>query len=146
VISGLTNGTAYTFTTRANLNSWQTAASVASNSVTPAAIPSNAFTVTKAKAKVTGASIVLTTTATVPGAGKIVQTGTTRKGAKVTTLCTVATTASRGATYTLICKIGKAGRAALRKAKTTLTVTTTFTPTGGALAAKTQTVKLARRR
>ena len=38
-VTGLTIGTAYTFTARANLNSWQTAASGASNSVTPAPKP-----------------------------------------------------------------------------------------------------------
>ena len=40
VISGLTNGTAYTFTTKAKLATWQTASSAPSNSVTPAALPS----------------------------------------------------------------------------------------------------------
>ena len=143
-VSGLTVATAYTFTARANLNGWQTAASAPSAAVTP--MPSNVFTVTKAKAKLTGASIVLTTRAKVPGAGKIVQTATTKQGAKLTTRCRAAKTAAGAATYTLTCKIGKAGRAALRKAKMTLTVTTTFTPTGGVKAAKMQTVKLARRR
>jgi hypothetical protein len=95
---------------------------------------------------VTGASIVLTTRVRVPGAGKIVQTATTKKGAKVTRRCRAAKTAAGAATYTLKCKIGKAGRTALRRAKMTLTVTTTFTPTGGVKASKTQTVKLVRRR
>ena len=40
VISGLTNGSAYTFTATATLASWQTTASAPSNSVTPAAAPS----------------------------------------------------------------------------------------------------------
>ena len=147
-VSGLTVATAYTFTARANLNGWQTAASAPSAAVTPAAtpMPSNVFTVSKAKAKITGASIVLTTTTKVPGAGKIVQTATAKQGAKVTMRCRAAKTAAGAATYTLTCKIGKAGRAALRKAKMTLTVTTTFTPTGGEKASKTQTVKLVRRR
>ena len=100
----------------------------------------------KAKARITGASIVLTTTAKVPGAGRIVQTATTKNGAKVTTRCRAAKAAAGAATYTMTCKIGKAGRTALRKAKMTLTVTTTFTPTGGVKASKTQTVKLVRRR
>ena len=39
VVSGLALGIAYTFTATANLNTWQTAASVASNSVTPSAAP-----------------------------------------------------------------------------------------------------------
>ncbi len=147
-VSGLTVGTAYTFTARANLNGWQTAASAASVAVTPTATPapSNVFTVSRAKAKITGASIVLTTRVRVPGVGRIVQTATTKKGAKVTRRCRAAKTAAGAATYTLKCKIGKAGRTALRKAKMTLTVTTTFTPTGGVKASKTQTVKLVRRR
>jgi hypothetical protein len=100
----------------------------------------------KAKAKITRASIVLTTKVKVPGAGKIVHGVVMRKGSKITLLCTAAKSVSRAATYTLTCKVGKAGRDALRKAKMTLTMTTTFTPTGGELAAKKQTVQLARRR
>ena len=160
-VTGLTIGATYTFSAQANLHSWQTAASLASNSVTPApgsggggsggggsgggSEPSNLFTVTKAKAKVTRSSMVLTTRVKVPGAGKIIQAATTKKGSKLTTRCKAAKTSSGTATYTLTCKIGKAGRGALRKAKMTLTVRTTFTPTGGTLAAKTQTVKLGRR-
>ena len=148
VVSGLANGTAYTFTATASNAVGTSAASASSASVTPTATPapSNVFTVTKAKARITGASIVLTTRVKVPGAGRIVQTATTKKGAKVTRRCRAAKTAAGAATYTLKCKIGKAGRTALRKAKMTLTVTTTFTPTGGVLASKKQTVKLLRRR
>ena len=101
---------------------------------------------TKAKAKITRAAIVLTTTATVPGAGKISQGVIAGKGAKIMLLCSTAKTVSGAATYTLTCKIGKAGRAALRKAKMTLTVTTTFTPTGGEVAANKQIFQLARKR
>ena len=165
-VTGLTIGATYTFSAQANLHSWQTASSLASNSVTPApgsggggsggggsggggsgggSEPSNLFTVTKAKAKVTRSSMVLTTRVKVPGAGKIIQAATTKKGSKLTTRCKAAKTTSDAATYTLTSKIGKAGRGALRKAKMTLTVRTTFTPTGGTLAAKTQTVKLVRR-
>jgi hypothetical protein len=39
VVSGLTNGSAYTFTATARLATWQTAASAPSNSVTPVAAP-----------------------------------------------------------------------------------------------------------
>ena len=61
------------------------------------------------------------------------------------TRCKAAKTTSGAATYILNCKIGKAGRGALRKAKMTLIVRTTFTPAGGTLAAKTQAIRLARR-
>jgi len=101
---------------------------------------------TKAKVKITGASILLTTRVTVPAAGRIAVRATTKKGTKLTTRCTAAKTAARAAVYTVTCKIGKAGRVALRRARMTLAMRTTFTPTGGTLAAKTQTVKLARKR
>ncbi len=38
-VSGLTSGTSYSFTSRANLNTWRTAASVPSSSVTPTLAP-----------------------------------------------------------------------------------------------------------
>ncbi len=41
-ISGLTSGTSYSFTSRANLNTWQTAASPPSSSVTPTLTPPSA--------------------------------------------------------------------------------------------------------
>jgi hypothetical protein len=88
---------------------------------------------------------VLTTRVKVFGAGKIVQAATTRKGGKGA-LCKVTKTASRAASYTLTCKIGKTNRAVRGTSKLMLTVTTTFTPAGGALAAKTQTMRLARKR
>ena len=144
VVSGLTNGTAYTFTTTASNAGGTSAASARSAEITP--MPSNVFTATKATAKLTGASIVLTTRVKVPGAGRIFQVATTKQGAQVTTRCKAVKKASRAATYTLTCKIGKAGRAALRKAKMTLTVTTTFTPTGGVKAANKQIFQLARKR
>jgi len=56
-VTGLTIGAAYTFTARANLNSWQTAASAASNSVTPAAaVPDPTPTPKPAKPAVTWSS------------------------------------------------------------------------------------------
>jgi hypothetical protein len=87
----------------------------------------------------------LTTRVKVFGAGKIVQAATTSKGAK-RALCKATKTASRAASYTLTCKIGKTNRAVRGASKLMLTVTTTFTPAGGALAAKSQKMKLARRR
>ncbi len=41
-VSGLTSGTSYSFTSRANLNTWQTAASVPSAAVTPTLAPPSA--------------------------------------------------------------------------------------------------------
>lgn len=110
------------------------------------AAPSNSFTATKAKAKVSNSAITLTTAVTVPGAGKIAQLATTKKGTRRTTRCKATKTSTRAGTYRVSCKVGRAGRSALRKAKMVLTLRTSFRPTGGALATKTQSVKLQRRR
>ena len=110
------------------------------------AAPSNAFTAARAKAKISKSAITLTTAVTVPGAGKITQLATTKKGTRLTTRCKATKTSTRAGTYRVSCKVGRAGRSALRKAKMVLTLRTSFQPTGGALATKTQSVKLQRRR
>lgn len=110
------------------------------------AAPSNYFTAAKAKAKISRSAITLTTAVTVPGAGKITQLATTKKGTRRTTRCKATKTSTRRGTYRVSCKVGRAGRSALRKAKMVLTLRTSFRPTGGALATKTQSVKLQRRR
>jgi hypothetical protein len=110
------------------------------------AAPSNSFTPAKAKAKISRSAITLTTAVTVPGAGKITQLATTKKGTRRTARCKATKTSARAGTYRVSCKVGRAGRSALRKAKMVLTLRTSFRPTGGALATKTQSVKLQRRR
>jgi len=110
------------------------------------AAPSNSFTAARAKAKISRSAITLTTAVTVPGAGKITQLATTKKGTRRTTRCKATKTSTRAGTYRVSCKVGRAGRSALRKAKMVLTLRTSFRPTGGSLATKTQSVKLQRRR
>ncbi|MCX6388614.1 MAG: leucine-rich repeat domain-containing protein, partial [Solirubrobacterales bacterium] len=106
--------------------------------------PSNKITPAKVLPKVAKTAITLTTSVKVPGAGKLVQTMTSKAGRRVTTQCTAKVTATSARAYTLTCKVGKAGRAALRKAALTLTSTISFTPTGGTKASKVQVVKLKR--
>ena len=114
--------------------------------VTAAFAPDSAFTVTKVKAKTSAGRIVLTSTITVPGAGAIAQTATTKKGKKTTTRCSTKKVASKAGTYKLTCTIRNSASAALRKASLALTIRTAFTPTNGSLAAKTQALKVKRLR
>ncbi|MFM9045821.1 MAG: hypothetical protein ACKOL0_08585, partial [Solirubrobacterales bacterium] len=136
-VTGLTAGTAYTFTARAKLNTWQTPASTASAPVTPTAptpdppTPAASVTVASPKAKVTKNSVLLTSRVKVSGAGKIAQRTTTGKGKKTKTWCRASKNVGKAGTYTLKCNLGKRGRSALRKAALKLTLRTTFTPTGG---------------
>ena len=108
--------------------------------------PPNNITAAKATNKIAKALITFTTLVTVPGDGKLSQTITSKTRRKTTTWCTAKATTTTAHAYTLTCKITKAGRAALRKAAMKLTLTTSFTPTGGTKATKTQVVKLARTR
>ncbi|MCX6393676.1 MAG: hypothetical protein NTY57_02300 [Solirubrobacterales bacterium] len=104
------------------------------------------MTVAKSRHKITKTFITFTTSVTVSGAGKLSQVITHRTGRKTRTLCTAKATTTTAHGYTLTCKITKAGRAVLRKTAMTLTLTTTFTPTGGTKVTKKQVVKLRRTR
>jgi uncharacterized protein YaiL (DUF2058 family) len=55
-------------------------------------------------------------------------------------------TATKAATYTLTCTMGRAARAQLRKSAMRVSLRTTFTPTGATAASKTQRVVLTRHR
>ena len=138
-VTGLSPGTGYSFTARAALNSWQTAASAASNSVTPTAAPTPdptptpapSVSVTSVKQKVTRSTASITSRVTVSGAGKVSQRATTGKGKKMKTWCRASKTATQAGTYTLKCNLGKKGRSALRKQALKLTFRTTFASTAG---------------
>lgn len=129
-VTGLTNGTAYSFTAQATLNAWRTAASFASDSVTPL-VPPTRLSVSSVKSRVTRTSVLITSQVKVSGRGKIAQRATTGKGKKRKTWCRASRRAGAATTYTVKCKIGNKGRKALRKRPLKLTLRTTFTPTAG---------------
>lgn len=108
-------------------------------------VPSNAFTTTKPKAKVTAKTIVLTSTVRVPGSGQLVVSALLAAGARTKTLCVARKTAATAGAVNVTCTIGKAGRAALRRANLTLIIRTTYTPTAGTAAAKDRLLGLKRR-
>ena len=141
-VTGLTAGTAYTFTARANLNSWQTGPSATSAPVKPTA----SVTISSPKAKVTRNSVLVTSKVRVSGAGKIAQRATTKNGKKTKTWCRASKTATQAGTYALKCNLGKKGRAALRKSALKLTLRTTFTPTTGSAVTADRKLTLKRKR
>ena len=149
-VTALSNGTSYTFTARANLNTWQTASSGPSAAVVPSAQPVPSPTVSvkvsSVKAKVTRNSVLVTSKVRVSGAGKIAQRATTKKGKKTKTWCRATKTVTQAGTYTLKCNLGKKGRTALRKAALKLTLRTTFTPTGGSAITDNRKLTLKRKR
>ena len=160
-VSGLTNGTAYTFTARANLNSWETGASNASVAVTPtatptptptptpgqspASIPTATVSVTKVSRAVTRRGVTITSTVSVSGAGTITQRATSGTR-KLKTWCRVTARTSAAGARTLTCTLGRAGRKALREAALRLTLRTTFTPAGGDAVTRQRAVAIPRRR
>ena len=137
-VTGLTAGTAYTFTARANLNSWQTAASAPSKSVTP-----EAFAVVSTAAT----SSVLESTIIVPGPGTETQRGTfngssAARSARTLTACTGSMKITKAGRHKLTCNLTSAARSARQRGSIRVTLTTTFTPTGGAASTVTRTVTL----
>ncbi len=101
--------------------------------------PSNVFPTPKVKA---GAR-ALASSVHVPGPGTITQRVTRSSTvAAVLTVCKTSAKATKAGWVKLTCKLSKATRAALRKRSLRVSVKTTFTPTGGRPASKTQTVTL----
>ncbi len=101
--------------------------------------PSNLFPTPKLKA---GASS-LSSSVRVPGPGTITQRVTRSSNlAAVLTVCKTSGKATKAGWVKLTCKLSKATRAALRQRSLRVRVKTTFTPTGGLPASKTQAVTL----
>ncbi len=101
--------------------------------------PSNVFPTPTVKA---GAS-ALSSSVRVPGPGTITQRVTrSSTAAAVLTVCKTSGKATKAGWVKLTCKLSKATRAALRQRSLRVSVKTTFTPTGGLPASKTQVVTL----
>ncbi len=101
--------------------------------------PSNVFPTPKVKA---GGS-ALSSSVRVPGPGTITQRVTRgRLTAAVLTVCKTSGKATKAGWVKLTCKLSAATRAALRQRSLRVSVKTTFTPTGGLAASKTQVVTL----
>ncbi len=102
-------------------------------------LPSNVFPTPKVKA---GAS-ALSSSVRVPGRGTITQRVTRSSNlAAVLTVCKASGKATKAGWVKLTCKLSAATRKALRKRSLRVSVKTTFTPTGGLPASKTQAVTL----
>jgi len=162
-VTGLSNGTAYTFTARANLNTWQTGASNASGSVTPTATPTPApdptptptpdptptpaatVTVASVKQNVTRKGAYITSKVTASGAGTITQQATTGSR-KLKRWCRVTKRTTAAGAHTLKCNLGSKGRRALRRAALKLTLRTTFTPATGTAATAERKLTIKRKR
>ncbi len=101
--------------------------------------PSNVFPTPKVKA---GAS-ALASRVHVPGPGTITQRVTRSSNlAAVLTVCKTSGKATKAGWVKLTCKLNAATRKALRQRSLRVSVKTTFTPTGGLPASKTQAVTL----
>lgn len=157
-ITGLTAGTAYTFTASANLGSSSVGPSAASDAVTVAATPqaapsgsastpSNVFSIQSARP--TGATV--RTRIRVPGPGRITQRGTYRPGGSASemfqfatrTACTAKATSTAAGTVTVTCRLTAAARRARTRTPLRVTLSTTFTPTGGTARSTSRTVVFA---
>ncbi len=159
-ITGLTAGTAYTFTSVAhNADSTPSGRSAASSSVTPTApvtpiapvtpvAPVNTFTIKLLQSSAQS----ITTQLNLPGAGKVVLVGTTSlstpratelaKKARTMIVCTARKTVTTAGKLTITCRLTAKARAARKTQSLTVRLVTTFTPTGGTAYSVTRTLVL----
>ena len=99
---------------------------------------------TVARAKVIGTSIVTSITVPVPGAIRTTGTVAGLRKSKTTTVCSTKATARKAGSVLLTCRLNKIGLERRRRGAFTVTLTTTYTPTGGTKQTTTQRVKVAR--
>ncbi len=159
-ITGLTNGTSYTFTATAANAGGTSAPSGESVAVTPTDVavtptaPVNTFTMKRSKTS--GKSI--TTQLNFPGPGKVAQVGTTplpkprqssqmaKKKARTMTVCTARKTVAKAGKVTITCRLSAKARAARKTHSLRVRLVTTFTPTGGTAKSVTKTLVLKKTR
>ncbi len=154
-ITNLTAGTSYTFTVTATNQQGTSPASRASNAVTPtdvAATPVNTFTVKLLKRSATS----ITSQLNLPGPGKVVQVGTTRrstpraaemaKKAGTMIVCRARKTVAAAGKVTITCRLMGKASAARKKHALKVRLVTTFTPTGGTAKSVTRTLVLKKTR
>lgn len=162
-VSGLVNGTAYTFSATATNSVGSSPASTASSAVTPSAPApeaqkSNAapggsgggggtnpatLSVTGVARSIQVASATITSRVTVNGAGTVRQVGTQTRSDRAMP-CTASRVTPEAGTYRMTCMLGRAARAELTRRSATVRLTTTFTPVAGASVSRTTTVRLKR--
>ncbi len=151
-ITGLTNGTSYTFTATATNTGGTSAASGASAAVTPTA-PVNFFAM---KTPVSSVRFI-TTQLSLPGAGRVLQKGTIRrptsrassemaKKAGTLIVCTARKTVTKAGTVTITCRLTAKARAARKTHSLKVSLVTTFTPTDGTAYSVTRTLVLKKTR
>ena len=143
LFTGLTNGTAYTFTVTATNLVGTSAASTASTKVTPRK-DNRARVLTLGPATVTytkkGIGVAFNVTTT--GAG-VIAAAMTHKDDRY---CSVSKRVTTAGTYRVKCVMAAAGRSLARKRQVTYTLNATFSPTNGPLASAKSSVVVPRRR
>ena len=169
-VTGLTNGTSYTFTAAATNTGGTSAASSPSAAVTPQSPPDSSSDRAADNTAATGSdstpsltspsadvrvissrasktAVIVTLNVSAPGTVVVTARGSIRGGsraAKQLSVCKTTKTVTAAATVKVVCPFTKAARSALRSHAVNATVTTIFTPTGSA--AQTASTQLMLRR
>jgi len=142
-VTGLRNGTGYSFTVRArNVVGWGPA-SDRSAAIQPRRDTSaQPLAMSRVAVRTTRRAVIFSATVTTSGPGLIAQVAKV----KSRRYCTMSRMVPAAGTYTVRCTTKAAGRKLVQARRTTFQVRTTFTPRIGPLASTRQDVSVARRR
>ena len=140
VVKHLTAGTTYTFTAKANLLTWQTSASTASNAVTTHVAFNFPHQTWLTKNRVTMSF-------TAPGPGSASLTGTTggpRASNGNVKVCSTTKAIKKAGKVTLTCTLNAKGKALRKQHTLPVVLTASFTPTGGTTSSASKNVTFKR--
>ena len=151
-VTGLTAGTAYTFTAvaRSTSPSSQSEVSAASAAVTPTAPPAKPATVTLRTAAPTVVANGVAVAFTASGPGTATASGVVagaKRGVRAgTVVCSGTLRVKKAGKVRLVCVLNAAGRKLRTKGALKVVLTTRFVPTKGTAAVSTRTVTIPRKR
>jgi YVTN family beta-propeller protein len=118
----------------------------AAPSPSPSPVPPARVTVASVSTRITRSAVEIRSRVSVSSAGSLTQVASRRLGRSTRTLCRASRRVSAAGLTTLTCRIGRSGRAELRRRSLKLTLRTSLAPRAGSAVSSSRSLTIARRR